>query len=351
MKHLTIAILAFTLLSCGGDISREDLLPEASGTHGEVLVLMDDNIWNGPIGEVVQEQLNQDAEGVYLRSEPIFNFFRKPPDQMNHINKLSRLILKVMLDNDSTYKETAMIEREDYFARNQLFVIIKDNDPDRLYNYVRNQFYRCINRFNEFELEQLIAQYKKRPNKNVKEKVEKKFGLSVSIPDNSELRVEKDDFLWVKRDRSKNLIGNQATGTEGGTFWIQQGILFWDAPYTDSSQMTVEGVLQHRDTVLKYNIPGKLKGSYMATEYDPYYSPEGKIINYNGVKTVRIQGLWKHAGNEAAFGGGPFLQHTFLHPTNGRVITICGYIYAPKFDKREYLREIDAMLQTVDMLE
>ncbi len=346
--QIVIASLLFTLVSCSSGLSREDLLPDASGGHGEVLLLMDDGLWNGPLGEKVEEAFNAYAEGVYLRPEPTFDYFRKDPANMNHINKLSRLIVKFMVDTDSVYQETCLLEKPNYFAKNQLFLIIKDSDPNRMYEYVKTDFDKCVDKMNDFELNQLIRQYKAKPSKSIKEKVEKRYDMTIYLPKDAKMKVDKENFSWVKRERSKNLIGNSANNVEGGTYWIQQGIVFWSEEYTNPSQMTVEGALQKRDTVLKYNIPGKVEGSYMATEYAEYYNPEGEIIDYNGVKTVKIQGLWKHAGHPAAFGGGPFLQHSFLHPTNGTIVTVCGYIYAPKFDKREYLRELDAMLRTVE---
>lgn len=347
MKYLVIAI-TFLLFSCEGDINSEDLLPNATGEHGHILVIANNDVWEGEIGQALVKQLDQNAQGPYLRSEPMFNFNQKQSEDLTHVNKLSRLMLKLYIDNDSTYKETAVIEKENYYAKNQLFVVLKDSDPNRLLSYIQNDFAYCIDLFNDFELNQLVRTYKEKPNKAVKEQAEKKFGISISVPKDSKLKVSKDDFMWVKRDRSRNLLGNQSTGTDGGTFWVQEGIVFWSEPYLDTSMTSIEYTLSKRDSILKYNVPGKVKGSYMATEYDPCCQPTAVKTTYKDKEAILISGLWIHAGKRGAFGGGPFVQMTLINTPTSEVVTVCGYAYAPKFNKREYIRELNAMLNTIE---
>jgi hypothetical protein len=347
MKHLMIA-LTLLLFSCGEELKSEDLLPDATGEHGHILVLMDDHMWEGSMGEALIAQLDQNAKGPYLRPEPLFNFFRKEPGSMTHVNKLSRIILKVLVDQDSTYQETAIIDKRNYYAKGQLFLVIKDSDPNRLLSFIQNDFQEVIDRINQFEMDALIADFKNKPNKAVKEQAQNKFGIGISLPKDSKLKVTEEDFMWVKYDRSRNMIGNEATGADGGVFWIQEGIIFWSEPYSDSG-LTRSHILSKRDTILKYNIPGKVSGSYMATEYDSCCAPKAETMTYQGADATCIKGLWIHAGTPGAFGGGPFVQYTIHNKEKNSLITICGYVYAPKFNKREYIRELEAMLNTIDI--
>ncbi len=66
---------------------------------------------------------------------------------------------------------------------------------------------------------------------------------------------------------------------------------------------------------------------------------------------ILIEGLWKHAGNPAASGGGPFLQYAIQHPTRGTIVHVVVYIYALNYDKRELLREAKAILNTIEVIE
>lgn len=349
-RYLIPAFLFLFLAACSDDSNPDAYLPEANGQHGEILLIMDNNLWNGSIGQSVQDRFSQIVKGPYLRPEPTFSFYRKTPEDVNHVNQMNRNILKFMIDTDSTYAETAVIEKRNYYAKNQLFLIVKDSDPDRLAEFAQNDLDQIVETFNDFELQQLIRMYEEDPNKRVKEMAENKFGISISVPRRSVLKSEKENFVLVKHDRSKNVLPNDATKAQGGTFWIQQGFLFWSTPYIpDSAQMTVENVLKDRDTTLKYNVPGKTKGTYMGTEYTEHYEPKGRVFDFHGYKTVEVQGLWIYEGDTFVGGGGPFVQYSILNEADNRIITVCGYIYAPYFDKREYIRELHAVLNTIEI--
>lgn len=351
MKFLGFITALILLSSCGSELKREDLLPDAFGPYGQVIVLMEDDLWNGPVGEAVMYHLDQNAKGVYLRPEPMFDIVRMKPDELDHVGQMNRLILKVMVDFDSTYKETAIIEKKDYFAKGQLFLIVKDSDVDRLYSFVVNEFAMIVNMMNDFTIQELITQYKTNFNPALKSKAEKDFGITLSVPEDFKTKIDSSNFIWAKRDRSKHVMPNETSEPGADTYWIQQGLLIWSVPYTDTSQLTESGVLQNRDTVLKYHVPGKLKGSYMATEYDPYYKPKSKIIKVGEAYTVQVHGLWKHAGNPAAFGGGPFVMYAIHNEKRNTVVSVCIYIYGPKYDKREYIREAEAMLKTIELVD
>lgn len=349
-KFLILLIIPFLANSCVGDYDPEEFLPEASGAHGMVLVLMEDNLWDGPIGETVRMQLDQDINGPFIRSEPMFDYYHLEPGTLNHMNKTSRLILKVYVDYDSTYKETAILEKNNVYARGQLFYVIKDSDPDRLNNFIQTQFNSIIKKFNDFEHQQLMDLYAERKHASIEEKSRDKFGMTINLPRECKLKVERDSFMWVKYDRSQDYIADQSKGNEGGTFWIQEGIVFWSEPFSDSA-LDPYHILELRDTMLRRNIPGKLKDSWMATEYDSCCAPEGLVTQLNGNDCVIFEGNWKHGGNPGAVGGGPFVQYSVHNPEKDIVLTVCGYIYAPKFNKREYIRELHAMLSSLKQVE
>lgn len=350
MKNIFF-LLPFFIYACGSELSREDLLPDATGAHGQVFLIMDDHLFNGALGEAVMYHLDQNAKGPYLAAEPLFDVMRLNSDELNHVSQLNRVLLKVMIDKDSTYNETAVIEKRNYFAKGQLFLIVKDSDQDRLYDFIVNEFAFVTNKINEFENQFLLDEYSRKPNRALKDLAEKKFGISISLPDDSQIKVDSSDFVWVKRDRSRFVMPNSDQNFGAQTYWIQQGILIWSKPYSDTSQLTIEGALRDRDTVLKYNVPGKIEGSYMGTEYDEYYKPKGKIIDYKGAYGVSLEGLWVHRGHPNAFGGGPFVQYVLHHKARKSVVTVCVYIYGPNFKKREYIREARAMLKTIEFVD
>jgi len=351
MKHLVLFFTALTLLSCGEELSREDLLPDASGEHGKILLLVDDGIWESEFQEKIKAQMAKNIDGVLLRPEPQFDYFRKDPDDLNHVNKLSRIILKVFVDHDSSYAETAFIVKKNYFARGQIFLVLKDSDFTRLCNYVDNNFDEVAKTINDFELKELKRIYANGHNAAAKEQAEINFGISINIPKNSSISDLEDDFMLVKHDQSQQFQGDESMGTTAETYWIQEGIVFWENELAHDSLFNPYHIMALKDSVWMHKLPGKSEGSYMTTEYDPDYSPEVDKTTLAGQEAFVVRGLWKFDGHPGAFGGGPFIQYSFMHPNTKKMLSVAGYIYAPRFDKREYMRQIEAMLQSIVIFE
>lgn len=350
-KYFGLLAMILFLASCVDPNEPADLyLPDSNGNYGDILVLMDDNLWNGEFGDSVRKKLTIPAEGPYLRREPMFNLSQNKPNNLTHLSKLSRNILKIIVDKDSTYKETAYDEKKNVYAKNQLFVVIKDSDINRLFAFFSANSRRVINSFNHHATQQLSKIYRNDSHKALNTITEKEYGISIAVPAESVIKSNKNGFILVKRDRSRDVQANQKNRAEGGTFWIQQGFLFWSDPYiADSNQLTVENVLKNRDTTLKYNVPGEVKGTYMGTEYTEYYEPEGRVFDFKGNQAVEIRGLWIYDGPVFVGGGGPFVQYSILNKKTNRIVTVCGYVYGPSFEKREYIRELDAILNSIEV--
>jgi hypothetical protein len=46
--------------------------------------------------------------------------------------------------------------------------------------------------------------------------------------------------------------------------------------------------------------------------------------------------------------GGPFINLSVLDASRRRVVTVEGNVYAPKNDKRNYLRQLEAMIYSLE---
>ena len=52
---------------------------------------------------------------------------------------------------------------------------------------------------------------------------------------------------------------------------------------------------------------------------------------------------------KGGFMGGPFLSYALLDTKNSRIIIAEGFVYAPNVAKRDYLFELEALLQTLEI--
>ena len=85
-------------------------------------------------------------------------------------------------------------------------------------------------------------------------------------------------------------------------------------------------------------VEGPSKGSYMKL-YEELY-PVQRDLNVSSTFVKELRGLWNMHG---AFMGGPFICYSFVEKSTSKMILFYGYVFAPKFDKREYLRELEAV--------
>jgi len=81
---------------------------------------------------------------------------------------------------------------------------------------------------------------------------------------------------------------------------------------------------------------------------DEYIEPIFNEISFNDLFAVETRGLWRV---ENDFMGGPFVSYTFVDEKQARLITIDGFTYAPKQKKAPLVRELEAILWSVKILE
>jgi hypothetical protein len=91
--------------------------------------------------------------------------------------------------------------------------------------------------------------------------------------------------------------------------------------------------------VLKVNVPSEAD-SYMQTEkvLGPLYT---KYLTNNNF-TVELRGLW-----ETRTMGGPYVLTAIPEVQRNRITFIMGFVYAPKLDKRNYMRQLEAIISTI----
>ena len=78
--------------------------------------------------------------------------------------------------------------------------------------------------------------------------------------------------------------------------------------------------------------------------YGDYYDPVAENVTIQGQYGLEIKGIFQSQNIQF---GGMFISLSFVHPKTQKLITLDSYVYAPKFGKREYLRELEAMIYSV----
>ena len=70
-----------------------------------------------------------------------------------------------------------------------------------------------------------------------------------------------------------------------------------------------------------------------------------KVVDIESAKyAVESRGLWRLFGD---FMGGPFVSYTLLSPDGTQLVDITGFVYCPRFDKRDYLMQVDGICRSI----
>ena len=72
-----------------------------------------------------------------------------------------------------------------------------------------------------------------------------------------------------------------------------------------------------------------------------YFVPTLEYIKYRGRDLAQVRGMWDVQDD---FMGGPFVSHSFYSPDGKEIIVAEAWVYAPQEDKRNFLRQVEALL-------
>ena len=114
-------------------------------------------------------------------------------------------------------------------------------------------------------------------------------------------------------------------------------------PAAASDNFTEANIIAHRNQFLKENVPGMFDNTYMIT--NELATPSVQFIRFRGRQFAETRGLWEVHGD---FMGGPFVSHSFYSRDGKYIIVLDGFVYAPKYDKRQYLRQVESILYSFE---
>jgi hypothetical protein len=324
---------ALVFVGCSKSDQKENsMLRKVSGRPGEVLIISTKAQWNGQVGMALRTKLEQPVYGL-PQAEPQFTLIRTNESDFERIFETFRNVVWVSIDTNRMSKGEIKYYKSPW-AKGQLVVKMSASSRDELIDLFHSNADDIIQKINTKEYNRLHAEYKKRSNKAAIKKA-KKFGVNLAIPKSGAIATQDEDHIWVRVEREKKKGGYMHQ--------ISQGLLIVKIPYTNQDLLADSIMLKMRDAKLKKYVPGPSDGSYMTTEYR-YVEPVISEIDYGGKYAKQIRGLWRV---ENDFMGGPMVTYYVLNEKEQMIYLICGYAFAPQFDKREYLREIDAMARTV----
>jgi hypothetical protein len=331
MKKLIsfFALLSIILsTSCDkGTQGRKTFLQNVTGAAGEVIVVLSNEVVNESIGVTIKSILG-DEYPMIPQSEPLFNAVVIPPSAFSDIfrNHRNIIIFKV----GSEYEKAQIVPQRDVWAAPQTLLNIVGPTYPEIERLLLAEKDRLVQLLEQAERDRVVQNAIKFEAENVRSVLEKKFGVSMYFPRGYKVNLDSTDFVWITYDTPS----------------VTQGILVYEYPYTEQNTFTSEYLIEQRNNFVNKYVPGPTAGSFMTTVsvIPPRFTP----LMFKGRYFGQLRGLWDVYAHSM---GGPFISLSTLDEANNRVITIEGFVYAPKHNKRNYVRQVEALLFTFNLLD
>lgn len=332
---LTLALALVSFCACEGDGARV-ALPGKVGAAGELVVVATPEVWEGPAGDTLQALMGQPYP-VLPQYEPLMDVVHLEPELFDRFWKPHRNILVMEVADRVDTQEPSLSFFRNKYSRGQIYMVAKARTAEALAEVMLSRGNEMVSLLHAEEASRFADIVSLSPNEVVSREVLKKWGVQGLWPKDARLAKQTEDFWWVDR---------QLTRLKGGdNHDIQQGFFIHSEPYVSENQLSLEHVLDRRDAVTRKHVQGPTKGSYMATERR--FFPAYEELEFDGHFALEVRGLWKM---ENDFMGGPFYSLTMVDEAEGRLLTIEGYAYAPYFDKRPYIREVEGLVRRCDLV-
>lgn len=321
-KFFIFISLIVLLISCKDNVPVHKNI---TGKAGEILFVVPENVWKGNAGIAIKDVFMSPQVSL-PQEEPVFNVIHIPPKAFKGILMSSRNIVLVKISSSVDSLSVKYIN--DKWAYPQSIVSIEAPSTESFLDVFHQNSDKMVSIFLKAERNRLQINYKKQSDQELVNKIKEKFDISIVIPRGFKIGINKKDFMWVRYDTQD----------------ITQGLFIYSFPYKSDSTFTANYLLNKRDSLLKKYVDGPTKGSYMVTERR--VSPFMNILRYKNNYSAEIRGLWRLKND---YMGGPYVSLSVLDASKNRVIVLDGFVYAPRFKKRDYLRQIEAIIYSLSL--
>ncbi len=318
MKKISALVLAaLALVSCGN--RKAALLPNVSGKAGEVIVVMTKADWEGALGNSTREILAADCPWLPVR-EPLYTLVNIIPNDFANLFKVHRNI--VYFDIDPQAADTGVKYLKDRWATPQCLVYVAAHTGEEALGYLKESGKNMVAYIEQAERDRVISNTMHYEERSIAGQIAPLFGGSPHFPMGYSLKKKTADFVWVADEKQ----------------YTNQGVLIYKYP-AGADPFTLEKIVAQRNAILKANVPGMFENTYMTTGEVP--APYIEYLKYQGRDFAQVRGWWEVQND---FMAGPFVSQAFYSKDGSEVIVTEAFLYAPKYDKRQYLRQVESLL-------
>jgi hypothetical protein len=298
-------------------------LRSATGKINTISVIIDDQLWNGEVGDSIRNKFASPVIGL-PDEEPLFTINQYPAKLMEGFVTDSRIIIVVKKENKNEF--SCLINQ---YASPQKVFHISGKTTSEILKILQEKAAQIIQSSKQTE----ITENQRIINLSLvnTQSITKEFGIILNVPLGYSYAVQHEKFIWLKKEIPS---GNTS-------------ILIYQVPISTLKKETnpIESIIKMRDSIGKLYISGTEPDTQMITEegYSPYLFKVKLAEN----ETYETKGTWE-LKNE--FMSGPFINYAILDKQHNRILVLEGFCYSPSKEVRDLRHELESIIKSVIIL-
>jgi hypothetical protein len=317
-KYLFISLL-IVVFSCK---NNNDVPQKTSGKPNSVSIIVDDELWNGEIGDTLRNKFAKPVFGL-PQEEPIFTINQFPVKLLEGFMTNSRNIIVIKKESKSQFE---IIKNE--FSEPQNVVHISGKSVLEILDTIEKNADKIIDKIHQTE----IVEYQNNTKKVLldSKKINTKFNIAIEIPNSYKYVMRKSKFVWLKKEISSGSVS----------------LIAYQIPIykiQNPKKITLQ-ILKTRDSIGRLYIHGSASNTQMLTDNSFIPSTFQTIINNK--PSFETKGLWQMNSD---FMSGPFINYQIMDKKNHRILVFDGFCYAPSKEKRDFMLELESIIKSVQI--
>lgn len=319
--HFIFLLIPFFFISC---TKKSDNLPrKATGKINTISVIIDNQLWNGEIGDTIRNKFASPVIGL-PKEEPLFTINQYPAKLLEGFLTDSRTIIVVKKEDKNQF----VIKKNQYASPQKVFHI-SGKTTAKILEIIEKNAPKIIQIIKETEIvesQRINSQSLLNP-----QKIGNKFHISLKVPSGYLYAIQDANFIWLKKEI---VSGNSS-------------LLIYQVPISSikKDQNRIANIIKMRDSIGDLYIRGAELDTHMITEDG--YSPYLFKVKLNGKETYETKGTWELKND---FMSGPFINYAIVDERHDRIVVLEGFCYSPSKEERDLMHELESIIKSIVVL-
>lgn len=306
-------------LASSCSFKKDDIPEHSSGAINTISVIIDDQLWNGEVGDSIRNKFASPVLGL-PQEEPLFTINQYPVKLFEGFSTDSHNIIIVKKGNENKFEF-----KQNEFATPQNAFHITGKTSFEIIDLLEKNAPEIIQKMRAIEVVHNQEIFK--DSLLDTKKIQKKFNIDLLIPSKYEYVMRRKNFIWLK---SEIVSGNTS-------------LIIYEVPWKSiRPNYAVTDIVITRDSIGKAYIHGSDYGTQMVSDqaYSPYFSKTTLAGNI----AYETKGTWQMKND---FMSGPFINYAIFDKAHRRILILEGFCYAPSKEKRDLMFELESIIKSI----